>query len=77
VLIGRESSRGAVIDCQKDGHVCKLRMEGHPLDELGFGVAGTIMPLVDLWLDERRPGFLVRSRAHEGFSSSCSAAFRL
>lgn len=46
--------RGAVIDCQKGGHVCLLRMEGHPLDGQGFGVAGTITPLVDLWVDEGR-----------------------
>ncbi|MBL6459264.1 hypothetical protein JMJ55_28485 [Belnapia sp. T6] len=29
--------RGAVIDCQKGGHVCTLRMEGYPLDGHGFG----------------------------------------
>ncbi|MBL6081863.1 hypothetical protein JMJ56_28155, partial [Belnapia sp. T18] len=46
--------RGAVIDCLKAGHVCLLRMPGHPLDGHGFGVAGTITPLVDLWVEEKR-----------------------
>jgi hypothetical protein len=32
--------RGAMIDCQKDGQ--------------SFGSAGTITPLVDLWVDEGR-----------------------
>ena len=46
--------RGAVIDYLKGGHVCTLPMEGHPLDGHGFGAAGTITPLVDLWLNEGR-----------------------
>ncbi len=46
--------RGAVIDCQAGGHVCRLVMPDHPLHGRGFGVVGTITPLVDLWLDERR-----------------------
>jgi hypothetical protein len=46
--------RGAVIDCQKGGHVCTLRMPDHPLDGIGFGVVGTIPPLVDLWVEEQR-----------------------
>jgi hypothetical protein len=29
-------------------------MPDHPLHGRGFGVVGTITPLVDLWLDERR-----------------------
>ena len=46
--------RGAVIDCMKGGHVCRLTLDGHPLTGMTFGVAGTITPLVDLWLDEER-----------------------
>ncbi len=46
--------RGAEITCTKGGHVCELRMPGHPLDGNTFGVVGTITPLVDLWVDERR-----------------------
>lgn len=46
--------RGAVIDCLKGGHVCLLSMDGHPLSGMSFGVAGTITPLVDLWLGEGR-----------------------
>jgi hypothetical protein len=48
------SYRGAVIDCQKGSNVCTLRMSDHPLDGQGFGCVGTITPLIDLWLDERR-----------------------
>ena len=29
-------------------------MEGNPLDGVSFGVVGTITPLVDLWVEERR-----------------------
>ena len=29
-------------------------MPNHPLHGQGFGVVGTITPLVDLWLNERR-----------------------
>ncbi len=51
--------RGAEIRCAKGGHVCALLMEGHPLDGHSFGVAGTVTPLIDLWLDERRlPGHM-------------------
>jgi hypothetical protein len=46
--------RGAEIRCAKGGHVCALFMEGHPLDGMTFGVPGTITPLVDLWIKERR-----------------------
>jgi hypothetical protein len=28
--------------------------KGHPLDQLNFGVVGTITPLIDLWLEEAR-----------------------
>jgi hypothetical protein len=31
-----------------------LLMEGHPLHGVSFGVPGTITPLVDLWVEERR-----------------------
>ena len=46
--------RGAVIDCLKGGHVCRLVMPEHPLHDHSFGAAGTITPLVDLWLNEGR-----------------------
>ena len=46
--------RGAEITCTKGSHVCELRMPGHPLDGSTFGVVGTITPLVDLWVEERR-----------------------
>ncbi len=46
--------RGAEIRCLKGGHVCALFMDDHPLNGMIFGVVGTITPLVDLWLDERR-----------------------
>ena len=46
--------RGAEIRCTKGGHVCGLFMAGHPLDGHPFGVVGTITPLVDLWVEERR-----------------------
>ena len=46
--------RGAEIRCNKGGHVCGLFMEGHPLDGSTFGVVGTVTPLVDLWVEERR-----------------------
>jgi hypothetical protein len=46
--------RGAEIRCNKGGHVCGLVMPGHPLDGWSFGVVGTITPLVDLWVEERR-----------------------
>jgi hypothetical protein len=46
--------RGAVIDCMKGGHVCRLLLPEHPLTGMSFGLVGTITPLVDLWLDEER-----------------------
>lgn len=46
--------RGAIIDCQKGGYICRLVMPDHPLHGRSFGVVGTITPLVDLWLNERR-----------------------
>jgi hypothetical protein len=46
--------RSAEIRCRKGGHVCALLMQGHPLHGRTFGVVGTIAPLVDLWIDERR-----------------------
>ena len=46
--------RGAEIRCNKGGHVCGLYMEGHPLHGWTFGVVGTVTPLVDLWVEERR-----------------------
>lgn len=48
------SYRGAVIDCMKGGHVCRLTLDGHPLTGMTFGVAGTITPLVDLGIDGGR-----------------------
>ena len=45
--------RGAEIRCTKGGHVCGLYMEGHPLHGHSFGVVGTVLPLVDLWVDIR------------------------
>ena len=48
------SYRGAEIQCARGGHVCSLFMEGHPLHGSSFGVVGTITPLVDLWIRERR-----------------------
>ena len=53
------SYRGAEIRCNKGGHVCTLLMEEHPLHGVTFGVPGTITPLVDLWIEERRlPGYM-------------------
>ena len=46
--------RGAEIRCLKGGHVCALLVEGHPLHGATFGVVGTVTPLVDLWVEERR-----------------------
>ncbi len=42
------------IRCAKGGHVCALLMEAHPLHGMTFGVAGTITPLIDSWLDHGR-----------------------
>ncbi len=53
------SYRGAEIRCLKGGHVCALLMEEHPLHGHTFGAVGTITPLVDLWVEERRlPGHM-------------------
>jgi hypothetical protein len=46
--------RGARIECAKGAHVCGLFLDGHPLTGHSFGVVGTVTPLVDVWLDERR-----------------------
>jgi hypothetical protein len=46
--------RGAEIRCHKGGHVCALRLDGHPLDGHTFGPPGSITRLVDLWADEGR-----------------------
>ena len=48
------SYRGAEIRCLKGGHVCGLFMDDHPLHGSSFGVVGTITPLIDLWVEERR-----------------------
>ena len=53
--------RGAVINCQAEGHVCRLRMPDHPLHGRGFGSVGTITPLVDLWLDEQQLPIYMRA----------------
>jgi hypothetical protein len=58
--------RGAVIDCVKGGHVCRLLLLEHPLAGMSFGVAGTITPLVDLWLDERRLPSYMRAMPKAG-----------
>jgi hypothetical protein len=58
--------RGARIDCSKGEHVCGLFLAGHPLDQLSFGVVGTIMPLVDLWLDEGRVPSFMRAVPRKG-----------
>ena len=46
--------RGTEIHCCPGGHVCGLVLRDHPLNDATFGVAGTIMPLMDVWLDEGR-----------------------
>ena len=48
------SHRGAEIRCNRGGKVCALLMPDHPLHGNSFGVVGTITPLVDLWVEERR-----------------------
>jgi hypothetical protein len=54
--------RDAEIHCLPSGQFCGLTMRDHPLNGVTFGVVGTIPPLIDLWLDERRlPGYI---RAH-------------
>ena len=51
--------RGAEIRCNRGGHVCALLMPGHPLNGSSFGVVGTITPLIDLWVEEKRlPGYM-------------------
>lgn len=46
--------RGAEIRCLPGGNVCGLFMAEHPFYGSSFGVPGTIPPLIDLWLDEKR-----------------------
>ena len=46
--------RGAEIRCNKGGYVYALLMEGDPCNGATFGVAGTVTPLVDLWVEEGR-----------------------
>ena len=59
--------RGAEIRCLKGGHVCGLLMEGHPLHGSTFGLVGTITPLVDLWVEERRlPDYMPAEPKAEG-----------
>lgn len=51
--------RGAEIRCNRSGHVCILPMPGHPLHGSPFGVVGTMTPLMDPWVEERRlPGYM-------------------
>jgi hypothetical protein len=72
---GTGAYRGAEIRCAKgghyakDGHVCTLFMEGHPLHGHTFGVVGTITPLVDLWVEEGRlPGHTLTRSGRSGRS---------
>ena len=46
--------RGTEIRCAKGRHACALLMESHPLHSATFGVAGTVPPLIDLWVEEGR-----------------------
>jgi hypothetical protein len=46
--------RGARIECCPGVYVCGFFLDGHPLTGQTFGVAGTITPLIDLWLDDGR-----------------------
>ena len=57
------SYRGARIERLKGGHVCTLLMDGHPPHGRTFGVPGTITPLVDLWVEERRLPANMRMRS--------------
>ena len=41
-------------------------MPGHPLDGHTFGVVGTITPLVDLWIRERRLPAYMRAVKPDG-----------
>jgi hypothetical protein len=53
------SYRNAEIRCNRRGQVCALLMPGHPLHGSFFGAVGTITPLIDLWVEERRlPGYM-------------------
>ena len=45
--------RGAEIRCVQGDHVCALLMEGHPFHGATFGTVGTVMLLVDLWIEGR------------------------
>ena len=60
------SYRGAEIRCNRGGHVCTLLMPDHPLHGSPFGVVGTITPLVDLWVEERRLPSHMRAVAKAG-----------
>ena len=46
--------RGAEIHCCPGGLVCGLVLRDYPLNDATFGVADTMTPLVDAWLDEGR-----------------------
>lgn len=51
--------RGAEIRCNRRGQVCTLLMPGHPLHGTSFGALGTVTPLIDLPVEERRlPGYV-------------------
>jgi hypothetical protein len=41
--------RGALIDCMKGGHICRLTLDRHPFIGMAFGTAGMITPLINLW----------------------------
>ncbi len=53
--------RDAEMRCLPAGHVCALHLEPHPLHGPGFGVAGTITPVVDSRLDHGRLPDFVRA----------------
>ena len=53
--------RDAEIRCLRGGNVCGLFMAEHPFHSGSFGVPGTITPLIDLWLDEKRLPDYVRA----------------
>ncbi len=60
--------RGAIINCQPGGHICRLLLPGCPLHGHTFGGPGTIPYLVDLWLDhERLPPWITHAEPAPGF----------
>lgn len=60
--------RGAIIDCQPGGYICRLLLPGCPLHGHSFGAAGTIPYLVDLWLDHKRlPPWIKAARPAPGY----------